>query len=144
LLSGGIDSTLVTALMQAQSPSPIKSFTIGFEDNEFDEAQFSRPIANHLGCDHTEVILSPQDALDIIPRLPDIYNEPFADASQIPTVLVSAIARKSVTVGLSGDGGDELFGGYARYRTGTQFWKLLEVDDANLSKPNGTTAGQAV
>jgi asparagine synthase (glutamine-hydrolysing) len=142
LLSGGIDSTLVTALMQAQSPRPIKSFTIGFEENEFDEAQFSRPIANHLGCDHTEVILSPQDALDIIPRLPDIYNEPFADASQIPTVLISAIARKSVTVGLSGDGGDELFGGYARYRIGTQFWKLLKWTTPTFRNRMGQLLGR--
>lgn len=125
LLSGGIDSSLVTAIMQHNSAHPIRTFTIGFEDSLYDEAKFSRPVAMHLGCDHTAVTLCPQDALKIIPNLHDIYNEPFADPSQIPTILVAAIARREVTVGLSGDGGDELFGGYARYRIGKNIWSAL-------------------
>ena len=124
-LSGGVDSSTIVALMQSHSAVPVRTFTIGFSDAEYNEAGLAKSVARHLGTDHTEMYLTSQDALDVIPKLPDLYDEPFSDSSQIPTYLLSKMTRKHVTVSLSGDAGDELFGGYPRYLLGRSIWRNI-------------------
>ncbi len=141
-LSGGVDSSTVVALMQTQSAQPVKTFTIGFTESDYNEAEHAKAVARHLGTDHTEHYVSSNDALSVIPRLPQMYDEPFGDVSQIPTHLVSEIARKHVTVSLSGDGGDELFGGYNRYFLGRSLWEKMQYMPLGLRRlvAHGITA----
>jgi len=125
-LSGGVDSSLIVAMMQQLSRDPVRTFTVGFQETQFDESRFARRIAQYLDTEHTELLVTARDAAAVVPELPDLYSEPLADNSQIPTYLVARLARQHVTVALSGDAGDELFCGYSRYFLSQTLWKAIE------------------
>ncbi|CAN0588265.1 unnamed protein product, partial [Ectocarpus sp. 12 AP-2014] len=124
-LSGGVDSSLIVALMQGRSARKVQTFSVGFDDPRYDESEHAAAVAAHLGTEHTTLRANSQMALDMIPKLPDLYDEPFADSSQVPTFLISSLTRQHVTVALSGDAGDELFGGYNRYVWAPRVWGKL-------------------
>lgn len=139
-LSGGIDSSLVTAIMQDVSSHPVRTFSIGFDDKQFDESESARTMAERIGTDHVELIVTPEHLIDLIPQLPDIYCEPFSDSSQLPTYVVSQLARKHVKVVLTGDGADEIFGGYNRYMAAGSVWKHA----SRVPSPIRGAAGNAI
>ncbi len=126
-LSGGIDSSLVVALMQKNIRQPVKTFSIGFSEKDYNEAEYAKTIANHLGTQHTELYVTSRQIMEVIPKLPFVYDEPFADPSGLPTFLLAEMTRQQVSVSLSGDGGDELFGGYTRYRQSQTLWRYLKL-----------------
>jgi asparagine synthase (glutamine-hydrolysing) len=133
-LSGGVDSSTVVALMQSQSNNAVKTFTLGFDENDYNEAKYAKKIAKHLGTDHTELFVLSKKAIEVIPKIPYIYDEPFSDSSQIPTYLISQLAKQHVKVALSGDGGDELFCGYNRYVMSKNFLNILNLMPSSFRK----------